>query len=87
MSTTTGLNTYVPNGRKICQHSPFQGPPKFFQNGILGLEIYHLATLVLTGVATCFSVDFEGFFKFLTRIESDGQGIYIYIIKATLRKL
>jgi hypothetical protein len=38
-------------GRKIFgmvtkkQHFPFQGLPKFTQNGICGLKINHLATL------------------------------------------
>jgi hypothetical protein len=31
---------------KIYQHLPLQDPPKFTQNGIFGLKIYHLATLV-----------------------------------------
>jgi hypothetical protein len=35
----------VPNGRKIHQHFPFQGPPKFTQIVIFGLQINHLATL------------------------------------------
>jgi hypothetical protein len=38
---------YIPNGYIIHQHFPFQGPPKFTQVGILGLKIYHLATLLL----------------------------------------
>jgi hypothetical protein len=38
----------IPNGHKICQHFSFQGPgpPVQTQIGILGLKIYHLATLV-----------------------------------------
>jgi hypothetical protein len=40
-------NQYIPNGRKIYQHLPFQGPPICIQIGIFGLKIYHLATLVL----------------------------------------
>jgi hypothetical protein len=28
-----------PNGRTTCQHLPLQGPPKFTQIGIFGLEI------------------------------------------------
>jgi hypothetical protein len=35
----------IPNGHKIYQHFPFQGPPKFTQTGIFGLKINHLATL------------------------------------------
>jgi hypothetical protein len=42
----------VPNGRnifqlapKIYQTFPFQGPLKLTQIGILGLKIYHLATM------------------------------------------
>jgi hypothetical protein len=35
-----------PNGHKMYQHLPSQDPPKFTQNGILGLKIYHLATLI-----------------------------------------
>jgi hypothetical protein len=34
-----------PSGHKIYQHLPLQDPPKFTQIGILGLKIYHLATL------------------------------------------
>jgi hypothetical protein len=34
------------NGHKIYQHFPFQGPQKSSQIGILGMKIYHLATLV-----------------------------------------
>jgi hypothetical protein len=30
------------------QHLPLRGPPKFTQNGISGLKICHLATLLLT---------------------------------------
>jgi hypothetical protein len=45
---------YVPNGNKIYQiavkyidqHLSFQDPPKFPQNGIFGLKICHLATLL-----------------------------------------
>jgi hypothetical protein len=36
---------YIPNGRRICQPFPFQGPPKFTQIVIFVLKIYHLATL------------------------------------------
>jgi hypothetical protein len=35
----------IPNGRKINQHFPFNGPPKHTQIGIFGLKINHLATL------------------------------------------
>jgi hypothetical protein len=34
-----------PNGHKICQDFPLQGPPKFTQIGIFGLRTNHLATL------------------------------------------
>jgi hypothetical protein len=34
-----------PNGHKIYQHLPMQDTPKFTQNVIFGLKIYHLATL------------------------------------------
>jgi hypothetical protein len=43
---------YVPNGQKINQHVPRQGPSKFSQNGIFGLKIYHLATLFKTCIGT-----------------------------------
>jgi hypothetical protein len=36
----------IPNGHKIYEHFPFQGPPKFTQIGILGMKINHLATLL-----------------------------------------
>jgi hypothetical protein len=39
------ITTTLPNGHKIYQHFPFQGPPKFTQSGIWGFKIYHLATL------------------------------------------
>jgi hypothetical protein len=35
----------IPNGHKIYQHFPFQGPPKFTQIGIFGFKTNHLATL------------------------------------------
>jgi hypothetical protein len=35
----------IPNGRKIYQHFPFQGSPKYTQIGIFGLKLNHLATL------------------------------------------
>jgi hypothetical protein len=31
----------------MYQHLPLQDPPKFTQNGIFGLKIYHLATLLV----------------------------------------
>jgi hypothetical protein len=37
----------IPNGHKINQHFPIQGPPKFTQIGIFGLKTNPLATLVL----------------------------------------
>jgi hypothetical protein len=37
---------HIPNGHKIYQHFPIEGPPKFTQIGILGLKINHLATLL-----------------------------------------
>jgi hypothetical protein len=33
-----------PNGRKIYQDFPLQGPQKFTQIGIFGLKTNHLAT-------------------------------------------
>jgi hypothetical protein len=30
----------------VYQHLPLQDPPKFTQNGLFGLKICHLATLV-----------------------------------------
>jgi hypothetical protein len=41
---------YVPNGHKIYLNFPFQGPPKFTKIGIFGMKIYHLASLVDSGV-------------------------------------
>jgi hypothetical protein len=41
----TKWTEHLPNGHKIYQHLPLQDPPKFTQIGILGLKIYHLATL------------------------------------------
>jgi hypothetical protein len=35
----------IPNDRKVYQHLPFQGPPKFTQIGIFGLKINRLANL------------------------------------------
>jgi hypothetical protein len=47
---TYQVATKSPNGRKIFQMTkwnpfPLKDPPKFTQIGILGLKIYHLATL------------------------------------------
>jgi hypothetical protein len=39
---------YIPNGQRIYQPFPFQGPPKFTPIGISGLKINHLATPKLT---------------------------------------
>jgi hypothetical protein len=36
----------IPNGHKIYQDFPFQGPPKFTQIGIFGMKRNHLATLL-----------------------------------------
>jgi hypothetical protein len=33
----------IPNGHKIYQHCTFQGPPKYIQIFIFGLQISHLA--------------------------------------------
>jgi hypothetical protein len=41
----------IPNGRNIHQNFPFQGPPKYYQTGIFGSKVYHLATLVLNPCA------------------------------------
>jgi hypothetical protein len=40
---------YIPNGYKIYQYFPFQGPQKITQSGIFGLKIYNLANLVGPG--------------------------------------
>jgi hypothetical protein len=45
--TYTKWHENIPNGHKIYQHFPFQGPPKFTQIRILGLRIKHLATLLI----------------------------------------
>jgi hypothetical protein len=37
---------YAPNGHKICQQFPFQGPPKYSRFGTFGLIRDHLATLL-----------------------------------------
>jgi hypothetical protein len=35
----------IPNGHYVnMKHFLFQGPPKFTQIGIFGMQIYHLAT-------------------------------------------
>jgi hypothetical protein len=39
---------YYTNGRKIYQHCPLQGPPKYTQIVIFGLKINHLATVFST---------------------------------------
>jgi hypothetical protein len=36
-----------PNVHKIYQHLQLRDPPKFTQNGIFGVKINHLATLLL----------------------------------------
>jgi hypothetical protein len=36
----------MPNCRKINQHFPLQGPPKYPEIGIFGLKTNHLATLI-----------------------------------------
>jgi hypothetical protein len=38
----------IPNGHKIYQLFPFQGPPKCSHIAIFGLKINHLATLLFT---------------------------------------
>jgi hypothetical protein len=38
-------NTHIPNGRKIHQYFPLQGPTKYTKIDIFGLKICHLATL------------------------------------------
>jgi hypothetical protein len=42
----TKWSNIIPNGRKIYQHFPFQGPPEYTQSGNFGLKINHLATLM-----------------------------------------
>jgi hypothetical protein len=44
-----GHKLFIPNGRKICQQYPLNGPSKYTQIGIFGLERNHLATLTKTG--------------------------------------
>jgi hypothetical protein len=39
--------TNIQNGQKICQHNSLQRPRNYTQIGILGLKIFHLATLRL----------------------------------------
>jgi hypothetical protein len=46
----TKLADILPSVLKIYQHLPLQDPPKFTQIVILGLKIYHLATLVLSKI-------------------------------------
>jgi hypothetical protein len=36
----------IPNDNKIYQYIPFQVPPKYTHFGILGMQVYHLATLM-----------------------------------------
>jgi hypothetical protein len=59
-------NTYVLNVHRVYKHFPFQVPPKFTQIGILGLKIYHLATLRETQKT---AIAFEPSEIFLLRIE------------------
>jgi hypothetical protein len=42
----TKWQLHRPNGHKICQHLSLRDTTKFTQNGIFGVKIYHLATLV-----------------------------------------
>jgi hypothetical protein len=37
---------YIPHGRNIYQHFPFQGPPKYTLIEIFGMQMWHLATLL-----------------------------------------
>jgi hypothetical protein len=60
----------IPNGHKIYQHFPFQGPPKFTQMGIFGLK-NHLASL-----ATSCSTAAKPFFKSTFKIFSKYKNIY-----------
>jgi hypothetical protein len=39
------FDTNIPNGNNIYQQFPLEGPPKFSQIDILGLKIFHLASL------------------------------------------
>jgi hypothetical protein len=50
----------IPNGHKIYQNILLQGLKKYTKNKILGLKIYHLATIIVT---RCHDVQF-----FLERI-------------------
>jgi hypothetical protein len=42
---------HITNGHKIHEYFSIYGPPKFTQNGIFGLKINHLATLMLVFVS------------------------------------
>jgi hypothetical protein len=50
------MGRILPNGHKIYQHVPLQDPPKFTQNGIFGLKLYHLATLLRAGRHECIKI-------------------------------
>jgi hypothetical protein len=46
MTTTfTKRPQNTPNSRKIYQHFPYKGPPKYTQIGIFGTKTNHLATM------------------------------------------
>jgi hypothetical protein len=40
------VNKIYSKVRNILQHFPFQGSPKYTKIGIIGMQIYHLATLL-----------------------------------------
>jgi hypothetical protein len=40
--------THLPTGHKKYQHLPLQDPPKCTEIGFFVLEIYHLATLIVS---------------------------------------
>jgi hypothetical protein len=39
------FQSHIPNGHKMYQHFPIEGPQKFTQIGIFGLKTKHLATM------------------------------------------
>jgi hypothetical protein len=49
----------IPNAHWIYQHFLFQGPPKYTQNGIFGLKIYHLATLAVMSASMSRALTFR----------------------------
>jgi hypothetical protein len=65
----------IPNGHKIYQYFPFQGPPKYTQGGIFGMKIFHLASLLPSCFANakdscCCKIVSSSFFIISKRFES-----------------